>query len=410
MNSEEVAGVYKLTWERQQIVIEVSRLKEHSDRLDGELAIRTTSEIIPNPVLAPFRLNFMGPNSKRDLAKQLEEWMGEVDWKPLLEEMSAFIIKSSRQLEKPRRIDSYLNLTPEFMVHPLIAQGKPNVIYGDGGTMKSYIALFLGILVQNGLQFPGLTVKQANVAYLDWESDYEDFCLRASLICQESRYEGLEMPFYVPMVEPLPESLPDIARFIAEEKIGLILNDSLAMAAPGDVVEANSAKEYYRALRKLGRTSLTIAHISKEDSQNKKAQIYGSVFFKNYARNTWEVKGSDDMDSPERLIGLFNRKLNVARRSKPFGLRFKDLGNRLVIEPADPTEEFTQERTLPARIKDFLKEHGKSHARDIASYLEAPEGSVGVNLSRLLARKEIVQVERGVWGMAESLHKDREVA
>ena len=57
---------------------------------------------------------------------------------------------------------------------PFIRKNAINIIYGAGGSGKSYLSVFLGLLVQSGKSYAGLNPDQGNVLYLDWESEEKD--------------------------------------------------------------------------------------------------------------------------------------------------------------------------------------------------------------------------------------------
>ena len=56
--------------------------------------------------------------------------------------------------------------------------------------------------------------------------------------------------------------------------------------------------------------ALVLAHIPKTNEQQQEAGIYGSVFYKNFARSTWELKKEQEVGADESVLGLFNRKSN----------------------------------------------------------------------------------------------------
>ena len=60
---------------------------------------------------------------------------------------------------------------PVYQVWPLLPSRQPTIIYGQGGIGKSWLALYLCALVDNGLTVNGLNADTGNSLYVDWETD-----------------------------------------------------------------------------------------------------------------------------------------------------------------------------------------------------------------------------------------------
>ena len=117
---------------------------------------------------------------------------------------------------------------------------------------------------------------------------------------------------YMSLELPLELEMTHIAATVSEHGIGFVVLDSVGMASlqgrdGGDPAE--SAIQFFRALRILNATVLCIDHISGEDQRKGRAgasKPYGSVFKWNSARNAFEL-----IDADMGKVILRHRKANL---------------------------------------------------------------------------------------------------
>ena len=153
--------------------------------------------------------------------------------------------------EFPRPIDDHLDVEGIrlFRRHPVI-------LFGDGGTAKSYTALYLaGLLDQRGVR----------VMYCDWEFDGEDHRDRLE------RLFGSDMPDvrYIRCERPLVHEADRIHRIVQEDGIGYVMYDSIAFACDGPPEASEVAGAYFRAVRQIGKGSLHVAHVNRSETGDK---------------------------------------------------------------------------------------------------------------------------------------------
>jgi hypothetical protein len=99
--------------------------------------------------------------------------------------------------------------------------------------------------------------------------------------------------------------------------VGFMIIDSAGLACGGEPEKAEGAIRFFNALNSLGLSSLTTAHVTKEET--KELYPFGSIFWHNGARMTWNVQGDRDLDVLH--LGFFCRKANTLReRPDSFGL------------------------------------------------------------------------------------------
>ena len=132
---------------------------------------------------------------------------------------------------------------------------------------------------------------------------------------------------------PLADEIDEIQTIVAEHDIDVIVVDSMG-AASGSGSEESAwhavALRYFRALRSLRKTSLSIHHINKEGT------LFGSVYNFNYARNLWEAKKAQAEGENTMAIGLFHRKANSSALMKPLGIAANFTRSMISFQPVKP--------------------------------------------------------------------------
>ena len=280
-------------------------------------------------------------------------------------------------------------------VSPLLQERQATVFYGEGDTLKSFMGLFLAVLVKSGEKQAGLEAEPGNVLYLDYETDEDTVWQRANMIAHGIGIGIPEGLYYRYMHQPLAADIQHINRLVLDLGIEFVVIDSAAPA----VLEPESASmttEYFRALRSLRTTSLTIAHVTKNSKQ---FAPFGSSFWRNLPRANFQITA--DRDSEYVTIGLKHTKSNNGRRLKDLGFifDFDSEGDRVVISSKAVKDVPALARGLPhaEQIISALS-HGSLPIQELFQQLpDIPERTISPILSH---RKDLfVQVSRGVWGL-----------
>jgi len=262
----------------------------------------------------------------------------------------------------------------------------PSILFGDGGSAKSYTALWLaGELVKAGL----------NVALFDWELCGEDHRDRLE------RLYGELMPkiFYCRCEKPLIHEVDRLSRIVHEKRIQYAIYDSVAFACDGPPEQAEIAGKYFRALREINCGSLHIAHSTKGENNDRKP--FGSVFWFNGARSIWYVQASERMeDDPSLQIAFIQRKSNLGRLhpSVSFRLEFHPTQTVFVPEPIENNAEASAKLSIRQRMY-YLLRHGSMSFGELAEELNESEDSVKRTAYR--ARNAFVVLSGGRVGLTE---------
>jgi hypothetical protein len=94
--------------------------------------------------------------------------------------------------------------------------------------------------------------------------------------------------------------------------------------------------EYCRAVWQLGIGCSLVAHVTKADNGDQRP--FGSTFWHNSARATWNLKlASTSPDGNMLHLAAFHRKSNLGRLRPPVGIRVDFDGDRVYFTRIDAT-------------------------------------------------------------------------
>jgi hypothetical protein len=298
-------GRYRFVLDNVGVEFTVDRLRRRFDELVGELTVccdlpgaRTNG----NHVLSVADFNLSSVRAREERARYLAKraQTKDIDWTGLLEEFVRRVQMAERTGLPAVSLRSLSRPTPDDTIEidglPLIDR-HPTILFGDGGTGKSYLALYLaGRLSERGIR----------TVIFDWELAGDDHRDRLE------RLFGPDMPDvkYVRCSRPLVHEVDRLRRITRDEEIGYAFYDSVAFACDGPPEAAEVAGRYFQAVRQVGPGSLHLAHVSRAEGADQKP--FGSTFWHNGARSTWNVKLADTLPGANQIaIGLYHRKANL---------------------------------------------------------------------------------------------------
>ena len=316
-------GFYHLSWPEWNINVDVSRVYSHSEGpTTAELHFQSMNGAQAIHLARP-RVNLLAPRSLKQLADLLDGRMEGPPWETLIEQLAYHVIKMHREGDPACEIDTLGETQrPAFLVHPLLMENRPTILFGAGASVKSYVALLVAIVAllpwtNNPL---GLRVaKRADPLYLDWEDDWEEITWRAQAIMRGMQLGSL--PFqYRRCYQPLANDLEEVQRLVLAQNIGLVIIDSLGLACGGDLNAPAPTMAFFAALRALKVTALIIAHETKDEARHKTP--FGSVYFFNLARSVWRAVKTQEEGADQLVILLKHLKANAGRLEKPLAIEF----------------------------------------------------------------------------------------
>lgn len=371
---EAVDGAYRLLVPTHGLMLEVDRLRRERHELVGELAVRCTR---PGAgavagVLSVADFNLSSAAARQTRAKLLKEryTANSLEWSGLLEELCQRVLLAERtgepsiSLRDVPRVENAGDLQVNGLHLP---RAHPSIIFGDGGTLKSYLVLHtLGLLALRGLR----------VALFDWELSPEDHRVRLDRLFDDQQPDVR----YVRCERALVHEVDRLRRIVHEDEIQFAAFDSIAFACDGPPEAAESAAAYFRAVRQIGVGSLHLAHVTKSETGDQRP--FGSAFWHNGARATWYVKLCES-GPHETAIALLNRKANLRALQPALGFRVDFTGQHTTIRPTDPAdlEKVAFELPLWQRLRSALR-GGPRTIVELANDLEAKADTVEKALKR----------------------------
>lgn len=402
---ENVPGRLSFLWGEEKLKIDVKRFKQHSKdgNETGELIISSTDPAHKKDSgIHHTKLNFTSSASRKALVKELVEDFPDYPWQAIIKHITYQALAVMRQGEPVVKISTTDEIKPlEYLLHPIIPLNEPTVIFGDGGTGKSYLSLLIYICAtlpwnKNPLGLKTRENISAKGLLLDWERDKSTVTWR--LQCLET---GLGLPLlgvnYRRCSYTFADDLERIQEAIVEAGVDFIVIDSLAGACGGDLTASEPATRFYNALRQLKTTSLIIAHNPKGEG---KKSIYGSVIFEHRASSVWECRGSQEPGEDELNMGLFHRKANMSRLHPSIGFKFMfgDTSTKVIKRDVSDIPELRGGLTHQAQIYDLLK-GGAFTYEELDEALDIDKASIRTTIKRMRDKEQVIHLADGKWGL-----------
>lgn len=375
------------------VVFEVDRLRRERHELIGELGVKCSlpGANVVNGYLLTGDFNFSSVQARSTRAKLLAERArsnGKIDWMSLLEEFCQNVLGGEREgspsvdlrtLPRPVRDDDFY---VEGLAFP---RRHPAILFGDGGSAKSYTALYIaGQLVLAGHR----------VALFDWELAGEDHRDRLEKLFGEHMPEIQ----YCRCDRPLVHESDRLRKVVRTHKIDYAVYDSIAFACDGRPEDAEIAGKYFRATREIECGSLHIAHVNRSEENDRKP--FGSSFWHNGARSTWFVQSSEpEMDGTVRL-GFFNRKANLGALRQPASFQVTFGSDRTWFKRAEVADdpELAMRMSIRQRMLALLR-RGSMPVQEIADTLEESADTIRRTANR--GRETFVLLDGGRIGIKE---------
>lgn len=384
-------GRYVLRFDYSGVELHVDRLRRRSDELIGELTVRAdlgSALTTVDGVLASSDFNFSSMVSRERHAGTLARRArtgSRLDWPAVLERCCQLVLQAEREGQPAVRLRDVAR--PELGSDLLDVHGfalprrLPSILFGDGGSGKSYLALWLaGTLAGRGTR----------VGLLDWELSGPD---------HRDRYERLfgdAMPpelYYLRCERPLVHDVERLRRLVADLSLEFLIFDSVGFATLGAPESAEAALGYFQAVRRFGAIgTLHLAHISRSENADQKP--FGSSFWHNSARVTWYCKAAEDNEPGCLAIGIFERKRNLGHRRQPFGLDITSTADRTTITRRDVLEapDLASKVPLSSRLRTILRAGARSRADLEAAFPDEKPDTIRRVLHRLVTSERITRL------------------
>ena len=383
----ETAGLHTVRSSPHAVKMIFDRLTDERSGVKAELSVVLGG----TELLAGVDVGLKSDTGQTRLASSLKALAPAIPWKLLLQRACSLVLRRHREGEPLRILTVETPIEPlTFQINPLVFRGKATVLFGDGGLGKSSLALLCAMCVSTGEMVAGISALPGIALYLDYEDSSDVHVRRMQAIAACHPNVARADVRYQACTEPLTTLTHTLLRRIQTEGITFLVLDSLAAATGGDA-GAEAATKVFRSIRTLNVGALIIAHIPKSPGEGQEPSIYGSVFHKNFARSTWELRKEQEVGEDTAILGLFNRKSNLSRLHLPIGLQVSQNAEstRIKYEPIDLSQagELATALPLPNRIRNLLEDGEPRRSKDIADELGAALSSIKAVLSKHKGRK-----------------------
>ncbi|OLC67386.1 MAG: hypothetical protein AUH69_04430 [Actinobacteria bacterium 13_1_40CM_4_65_12] len=223
---------------------------------DGHDGVRGELTILHGPRRLSWGLcSLSSPAARETLRKKLDATAPDLPWGDYLEEATWTLKQAARQGEPLVTLTGQVRSPTRELLPRFLYEGEPTLLYADGDTGKSLVALALAVAVHSGAALPfGLkAVRAVPAAYLDWETSRDTLDPDIS--------DATAIAFTCTKANNLPRKPePFGLRFVPGDGTITVYPFDLAEAAPQTVVGAGLP---YRVRLALATGSRTIAELAE---------------------------------------------------------------------------------------------------------------------------------------------------
>jgi hypothetical protein len=340
---------------------------------------------------------------REGLRKKLEAIDPDVSWGAYLEEAAWRFTEAVRQGEPLVTLTGTPASPTRELMPRMLYEGEPTLLYGDGDTGKSLVALAIAAAVHSGTSLPfGLKpIRAVPVAYLDWETSRDTLEMRLAPLAAGL---GIDPPAiaYKRMRRPLVDEAAALAAEFARRGIGFVVIDSKMFAVAGGEGAAfhEPITAFYNALRLFApAATFVLNHVTNADARTGgPARPFGGAFAFNGPRLIWEAKRDRDVTDATAIAFTCTKANNLPRKPDPFGLRFQPGDGTITVYPFDLAEaapHVTVSASLTYRVRLAIA-RGIGASEEIAKELDAKPDTVERLLRRLRKDGKAKEVD-GVW-------------
>ena len=322
--------------------------------MHGRVMISTTATTPPSVISASeFRL--LSARSQKEFASALERKFNHIEWQDYLEAVCIQTVATHEEGQPTTMLaGDEPNLMTRYLITPLVVESELNMIYGDGGSLKSLICQMLGYFIGHpekkglGFEYP----EPGRVLYLDYETSEQEVNKRLTAIGEVWGAQTSGNVLYRRCDMSLSDDADNIHQIVIDEKVILVIVDSYGLACGGDAISQDVVRATCIAMRSWETTVLGVSHISAEAARGTHTMPFGSRYWHNYHRWTWLAKSVQLTGRTH--VGLYHQKYNVGPYHPPIGLVVKWENNMPQAERDDNAVTDTPEKLQRLQQKDQM--------------------------------------------------------
>ena len=404
-------SIFEFDWSKEKIHIQVKNVRADKTDVTGIIRI-TTSASGYAPNLHWGRMNFLAANTRATLEKTLDKLYPEcTNWHGILDQLAYFCVERVTKGAPVETIDmaSLEDIKPpEYLIYPLLAKNEPTILFGDGGSFKSYVSVILGYIASlphTAQLFKLSTTNTTGIKtlILDYERSKNLMLWRLKCLRDGMNLEPTTID-YRRCSTRFSDEMDVIQQLVDDTKAELVVIDSVGAACAADMNAPETATTLFNALRTLNVTSLLITHNSK-GADAKSRTPFGSVYFWNEASAVWEIVKAQNAGDDRIRIGLYNRKNNIAKLQEPLGFEIQFTDNTTFVVPckAEDIPGYDDNLPLADKIYSYLAQTNASTVEALASVFALSKSAVARELT---SDKRFVPIstqngQGGMWDIAK---------
>ncbi|HEY7824627.1 MAG TPA: bifunctional DNA primase/polymerase, partial [Acidimicrobiia bacterium] len=219
----------------------------------------------------------------------------------------------------------------DWLVQPIIANGRSHAIFAPGGTGKSLLSLWLAVQISSGGTVFGNPIPPRTVLYLDYEMTAADLADRLDSmgVYEPGALVNLKYALLPALASAdTPEGGRDINRLAELVNADVVVLDTFSRAVEGDENEADTVRAFYRwtgiHLKAAGRAFIRIDHAGKDLSKGQR----GTSAKNDDVDVVWQISRTDQgikLTAKKRRMGWVPETVDLIMREDPLEY---DMANR----------------------------------------------------------------------------------
>jgi hypothetical protein len=363
--------IYTLTVPEYGIRIELDQIRRAWGELRGEIWVDSEAE----GTLTRGTVSLSDIEKRQKFADSMKKRSSlPVDWVNVWEDFALRCLEAEKTGSPGVWLDEVTPRAPDMCVEVSgfeLPLDLPACLFGDGDTGKSFIALQL---------LTDLTRRGVTCALVDAEMEAGVHAARLIDLAggQRPRIAHLRLD------KPLALSVDHVRRFVRDRNVRYVVYDSVGFLTP-EPEKSESALSYMRAVRQVGTGSLSIAHVTKgQEIKPEQQKPFGSNFYYQSFRRIWYAQAEAEPDADGRkVIGIWDRKANTARKRPPFGIALTVRDGFANVGPCDLGQscELTEKLPLWRQLQSILRS-GPASVEALAEQTEKGTGTIRATLNR----------------------------
>jgi hypothetical protein len=264
----------------------------------------------------PWRIGLQDLRSQRDFLLEIAKLDGALPWGRALREFCQWIVSEYGRGDAAAYLDPRPEPAHSYLITPFLPLDDPTIIYGDGGSGKSLLALGMALTYTTGHPVvPGLGfLEPGKCLYLDFERNEEKMGQQLGRLMRGAGITTRGELKYIRLYRALPDQIDHLRGQCAQFDPQLVIVDSKGFASGGEIERSEATFRFFRSLATLRRTILILDHvaISQRESSGTR-RPYGSIYSRNAAFMTWDLRAQDHVTDGDAPYGF----TIVIRRDKP---------------------------------------------------------------------------------------------